>query len=195
MDVPAGPHHPHDARLAHQPASAVARQHRIHQPRLKPVDLHAGIAQPGHLDNGRRADMQPRPLRQAQQIDAARGDVLAQVRRRHPKAALSQLIEQLCLHQVHLPQVRHCRVARHARAVLHRHPHMRIALHAQPLQQPDRQRRLLAEPVRPIPRHCQHHTHAVRPSSARSAFARAVPESMIMPWSECARIIRAPRVR
>ena len=53
------------------------------------------------------------------------------------KPAAAQLVVQLGVDQVHLAQVGLGRVARHPRAMLDRHAQMRVALDAQPGQQPD----------------------------------------------------------
>src|SRR6266700_5032606 len=39
--------------------------------------------------------------------------------------------------QVHLPQIGLARITGHTRAMFDRHPHMRVALHAEPREQPD----------------------------------------------------------
>src|SRR3954452_23615180 len=67
---------PHDAGLADEIPLRVPPQDRRHQAGLKVVQLDARIAQAGHLDHRRLAQVQPRTGRQPEQIEAAGGDVL-----------------------------------------------------------------------------------------------------------------------
>src|SRR6516165_5326052 len=72
----AGDDDTHNAGLAHQIAALVAPQCRGHQPVLNAVELAARVAQTGHFDDRRPAEMQLRAGRQSQKIDATRRDVL-----------------------------------------------------------------------------------------------------------------------
>src|SRR3954466_13538665 len=56
-------HDPHHAGLAHQLAVPVAVEHGARQPLLEAVELLAGVAQAGDLDDGVGAESQPRPSR------------------------------------------------------------------------------------------------------------------------------------
>jgi hypothetical protein len=58
----------------------------LQQPLLEAVDLAAGVAQTGDLDHRLGAEPQLGAGRQAQQVDAAGGDVLAQVAGHHGEA-------------------------------------------------------------------------------------------------------------
>lgn len=69
----------HDARLADQFAIGGAVQHSIQKPGLEILYLGAGVAQAGRFQNDFIADPDQRALGQTQQIDTARGDVLAKV--------------------------------------------------------------------------------------------------------------------
>ena len=66
-------HHAHDPGPAHHGPVRVAPQHRSEQPRAEGVDLRARVAQPGHLDDRRAAEVQASARRQRQQVDAADG--------------------------------------------------------------------------------------------------------------------------
>jgi hypothetical protein len=67
------------------------------QSRPQRVDLRARVAQPGHLDDGRRADPQPGAAGQGQQIDVPGRDVLAELAGADVEALIEQLVEQLGL--------------------------------------------------------------------------------------------------
>ena len=126
IDLVAGPHisigqdYAHDAGLADQLPSVIAVQGGRHQARLDAIELGAGIAQSGDLDDCRVAQMQPRAGRELQQMDAASRDVLAHQAGRQLETGWLQLVVQLGMDQVHLPQVRLAGVARHPGAVLDR---------------------------------------------------------------------------
>lgn len=109
----------------------------LEQALLEAVDLQAGVAQPGHLDDGLIAEPQPCPDGQAQQVDAARGDVLPELTRGDREASRGQLVVEFAVDQMDLAQVGLRRVLGHPRPVLHRHPEMGVAFHAEPRQQTD----------------------------------------------------------
>jgi hypothetical protein len=67
-----------------------------------------------------------------QEIDAPRGDVLSHLPGTHGKPSPAELVVQLGRDQVQLPQIGLTRVVGDARAVLHRHAHVRVVLHPQP---------------------------------------------------------------
>ena len=81
---------------------------------MEPVELRAGVAEPGHLDDRLRAEVEPRPAPEREQVDAACGDVLAHRAGTDGEAGDRELVVQLAVDQVHLPQVRLRRVARHS---------------------------------------------------------------------------------
>src|SRR5680860_1455513 len=60
-------------------------------------------------------------------------------------SVLSHLVEELGVDEVDLPQVRLIRVPSHPRPVFDRRTAVRVALHAEPLQQPDNGARCLGE--------------------------------------------------
>jgi hypothetical protein len=77
-------------------------------------------------------DAQRRADGKGRQIETSRGDVLSEVTRPDCEAGRSQILLELSVHQVHLPQVRLERIRRHPRPVLHRRTEMGIALDAHP---------------------------------------------------------------
>ena len=82
---------------------------------------------------------------QAQQVDAARGDVLAHDARPDPETGPGQLVQQLAVDQMHLPQIGLGGIRPDPGTVLDRDAHVRVALHAQPGQQRDGRLQRLAE--------------------------------------------------
>jgi hypothetical protein len=66
-----------------------------------------------------------------QESDAPWGDVLLQLLQTHGKPSPAELVVQLGRDQVQLPHIGLTRVAGDARAVLHRHSHVRVVLHPQ----------------------------------------------------------------
>ena len=135
-DFAAGEHDPHDPGLADEVAQGVARQGGGHEAGLEFVELAAGVAQPGHLDQ-RPSETQTRAGREAEQIDAARRDILAHDAGCQTKPGGFELVVQFGVDQVDLAQIGHGRVLGDARAVLDRHPHMRVALDPEPSQEAD----------------------------------------------------------
>src|SRR5690349_13726150 len=67
----------HHTGLAHQVSLGVPAENGLHHALTEAVDLDAGVAQARHLDGRGLADMQARALRQGEEIDSARGDILA----------------------------------------------------------------------------------------------------------------------
>lgn len=95
-------HHP---AFADQLTIGVAVEHGGGQSALVAIQLTAGIAQAGDLDDGRFAQRKPCALGQGQYIQSARGDVLAQGAGIDTKPGCTQLIEQLGMNQVNLAQI------------------------------------------------------------------------------------------
>ena len=81
------------------------------------------------------------------EVDAGRGDVLAEVSRSDLEPGRPQLVEELGVDQVDLAQVGRVGVLADAGAVLHGGALVGVALDAAPGEQPDAQPRRLAEPV------------------------------------------------
>lgn len=79
-------HDPHHAGLEDGPALAVAVEHGGLEALPETIDLSAWRPQTGQLDHGGGADLQPRADGEIEQVDAARGDVLAHLSRRDGKA-------------------------------------------------------------------------------------------------------------
>src|SRR5215472_19190044 len=128
---------PHDAGFADEVAPFFAAERRGHQPRLYPVQLAARVAQPGHLDDRRAAEMEPGAGRQSEQINAAHRDILAHLPGRDAEAGFAQFVMQFGMNEVDLAQIRLARIAFDARAVLHARAGMRVAFDAEPREQPD----------------------------------------------------------
>jgi len=79
----AATHHRHHAGLAHKRAVGVAIQHFGGESGLEAIDLAARIAQARDLHLRLRTELQHRAGRQREQVDAARGHVLAEISREH----------------------------------------------------------------------------------------------------------------
>jgi len=116
----------------------IPAEHCREQAGLEVVELGAGIPQSGDLHNSLLAESQPSAGGQAEQVDAARSDILAEVAWYHRVAGRSKLLVQLGVNEVHLTKVRLGGIARHARAVLHGDTLMRIAIDAEAGEQADR---------------------------------------------------------
>ncbi len=119
----------HDPGLADQAPVLVAAKDGLHQPGLEVVQLITGVAQPGHLDDRVGTDVQPAAARKAEEVEAAGGDVLAQLPRCDVEAAIPQLVVEFGMNEVNLPQVRRSPVRPNSGAMLHGHPGMRIVVH------------------------------------------------------------------
>ena len=142
----------HHAGLADQPAVGVPVEGCGHEPGRKPVQLGARVTQPGDLDDGLRAEAQPGSHRQREQVEALRRDVLTELAGADRESAVGKLGEQFAVHEVHLAQVGLAGVAAHPRAVLHGPAEVRVAVHAERLDQPDLVHRHLAEAVLTVTR-------------------------------------------
>jgi hypothetical protein len=90
-DEAAHEHDPHDAGLADEVAVRVTVEDGTHEAVLVAVDLRARVAQAGQLDDGVVAEVEPGADGQAEQVDAAGRDVLAEVagRQVNPRPASS----------------------------------------------------------------------------------------------------------
>jgi hypothetical protein len=75
------------------------------QSRPERVDLRARVAQPGHLDDSRRADPQPGAAGQPQQIDVLGREVLTELARTDLRSLSEQLVGQLGLQEVDLAEI------------------------------------------------------------------------------------------
>ena len=127
---PTPEHDPHDARLANKVAVCVVLEYRRQQTLLKIVNLGAGISQTCHFNYSLETDVQQSSSGQFQQLEAARGNVFAQLTGRDLEAFTLQLLEQLERNQVDLAQIGLAGVGGHPRAVLHGHALVSVALHA-----------------------------------------------------------------
>src|SRR5687768_1326532 len=79
----------HHASFANQLAALVMPERGGHQAGLDAVQLRTRISKTRDLDDRVGAEMEPRARRQREQIDAARGDVLAHLPRRELEAGAS----------------------------------------------------------------------------------------------------------
>src|SRR5207244_3076277 len=96
----------HHAGLSLNDPVRIAHEHGLEQPRTKVVELHARIANAGDLDDHVAAHVKTNALGQPEQVHATRRHVLAELSGGDVEARVVQLVEQLGMEQVHLPQVR-----------------------------------------------------------------------------------------
>ncbi len=95
----------HYTGLVDDLAVIVAPECGAHQTRLDDIELDAGATQAGDFNNRNVADHQPRPERQAQEVYAASRDVLPHLAGPDAKAYFPQLVMQLRVNQMDLPEV------------------------------------------------------------------------------------------
>ena len=99
-------HHAHDPALADERTVRRTVQNRPQQSRTEILDLTAGIAEARHFHDRLIAQAQPSPSRQAEQIDALRGHILAKMAGRDAAEAVArQFVEQLGMDEMDLPQI------------------------------------------------------------------------------------------
>lgn len=103
----------HDAGLANKFAIGRAIQHSIEKPGLEILYLGARVAQARCFQNDLVANSDQSALRQPQQIDPARGDVLAKICGRDIKTLFRKLVEKLGMNEMHLPQIGLRRIGPH----------------------------------------------------------------------------------
>ncbi|GAA2464258.1 hypothetical protein GCM10010405_55770 [Streptomyces macrosporus] len=177
----AGPDDAHHPGLADDVAVLVAADDLLRQARPEVLDPEAGVAQSGELHDRLAAEAQQRARGRAEQVDAAGGDVLAELPRPHVEPRPADLVEQLLVDQVHLAQVRLGGVLGDARAVLDRHPRVDVPLHPEPGEQRDAVPVRLGERVR-----------AVAADRRDRPAHRAAP---LRPWHRCRPVPPAPSCR
>ena len=78
------------------------------------LDLDARVAQALDPHDSVGAEVEQGACRQREEVDAAGGDVLAEVTRGYAVPVPGQVVEELRVEQVHLPEVRLVRVAQNA---------------------------------------------------------------------------------
>ena len=125
----------HDPGLAHDVARRIPTDDLLQQAVLELVDLQARVAQAGDLDDGFVTEVQQRADGEAEEIDAARGDVLPEIPRSYLVARLTEFLEQLLVDQMDLAQIRLGGVLRNAGTVLDRDPRMYVPLDTESGQQ------------------------------------------------------------
>jgi hypothetical protein len=77
---------------------------------ISPSWIPSSCAQAGQLDHSRLAEVEPRPGREAEEVDTAGGHVLAELSGRDREALRGELLVQLRVHNVDLAEVRRGRV-------------------------------------------------------------------------------------
>jgi hypothetical protein len=107
---PARDHDRHHSGLANNVSFMVLADHMREQAGLEIIDLVTGIAQAGNLDHCIIAELQPGSLGHVKEIDAASGDVLAHIPRAYGVTIVGNLIEELSMDEMDLPQIRLIRV-------------------------------------------------------------------------------------
>lgn len=155
------PHDAHDSGLAHDVPRLVTADDLFQQPILEVVDLQAGIAEAGDFQDRGGADAQQCADRQSEQVDTARGDVLAEFAGRHLEPFFTDLGEELFMNEVDLAQIRLGGILRDTRTVLDRHTGVHVSLHTEPGEQSDAVPVRLGERVIPVAadrRHSPAHT-------------------------------------
>lgn len=118
-------HHP---GLADQVPVRVAIEDRRHQTWLDPVELGAGVAESGQFDSRRVSQAELGSGREAEQVDAMGGYVLAHHSRPESETATTELVVELGVEEMDLTQVRLGRVLTNPRPMLDRPAKMSIAL-------------------------------------------------------------------
>ena len=165
----------HDARLANETALRIAAKASLHQTRLQPIHLDAGVAQPGHLDDGCRAEMQSRTPWKFSQLDPACGHILAHLSGRNADSLLCQFLEQLGGQQVHLAEVGRSGILADAIAMAHGDASMRIAFNAKARQERNEREHRLREAVRrtAADRHDLRHRSSINATHRRNVSLQA----------------------
>jgi hypothetical protein len=138
----------HHAGLPHETTAPIAPEHGRQEARLEPVQLRARIAQTGDLDHCFVAKLQSGTDREAEQIDPARGDILAHVARRYDEPSSRKLVVQLRMNEVDLAKVRLSWIPRYPGAMLDSRSVVGVRFHAEPGEQDNPVLRHLAEAVR-----------------------------------------------
>ena len=97
--------------------AAVSRsdKHTFSKPNQAGIELVARVAQPGDLDDGAAAEPQARTDGQAQQVEAAGGDVLAHLAWGDVEPRRAQLVVELGVDEVDLAEVALGRIAARTR--------------------------------------------------------------------------------
>ena len=140
----AGYHNRHHSRLADRTTLSIRADDLLEQTGLEPVDLQAGIAQPGEFHNCLRAESQASTSWKLQQVDSFGGDILAELARGDVG---SHLVEQLRMNEVNLPEIRLRGIASDPREMLHCRAEVRVPFHTEPGDKGDGFSRWLREAV------------------------------------------------
>jgi len=105
---------PHHAGTPYDGAVGRAARHVAQQARVVRLDLDARVAQALDPDHGIGAEVEQGAGRQPEEVDAAGGQVLAEVTGGDVVPVPGEVVEELRVDQVDLPEVRLVRVASHA---------------------------------------------------------------------------------
>jgi hypothetical protein len=127
----------HYASLAVERAIGRALEDGGHETGLKMIELDAGVTQAGDSYYCRLAQAKLRSCGELEKFNALGGDVLAEVAVGDCKPLRCELIEELAVQKVNLPQVRLGGVLRDARPVLHGDSSMCIAVDTEPRDEND----------------------------------------------------------
>ena len=106
--------HAHHAGAPYDGAVGGAAGHVAQQALVVRLDLDARVAQALDPDHGLGAEVEQGAGRQPEKVDAAGGDVLAEVAWGDVVPVPGEIVEELRVEQVDLPEVRLVRVAPHA---------------------------------------------------------------------------------
>ena len=150
IDIASVQYDRHHAASENCPRRAFAQS--ILQTWLETIDEDARRAKPGESDIRRVADPKHRIQRKLLEIEANRGDVLAEISGLYFVAGRPQYVEQFDRHQVDLPEVRRPRIATRQVPVPDKTSVMRVALDPKPRRQNDREPIRLAESMLAVDR-------------------------------------------
>ena len=135
----------HHASFAHDSAIRTLVRHLVKKARLELLDLLAWVAKSGDGYKRVGPESEHRARWQAEQIQAARGDVLSKVARGHDMTFAEELIVQFGVKQVHLPEIGLGGIDSDPGPVLHAGSEVRIASYTQTSDKDDLLRCGLAE--------------------------------------------------
>lgn len=168
-------HDGHHPRQPSQRLAAFLRLHpleaRSHEARTQSVELDTGVPKAGDLHHRLLAEAKLRAHREAEQVEARGGDVLAHLTGGKVEPLVAEGIVELAVDEVHLTQVRLGGVLLHPRAVLDRGTGVGVAGNADPRNERDRQGIGLRHRMRKAGAHRSHQARA---------HARTIRRS---PWS------------
>lgn len=125
----------HYACLPQQLAVGRPTEACLEQTGAKPFELRTGIAQAGDLYDRNGADLEQRALRERQEIQPTRENVLTHVAGMDVEPSSVELVMQFGVNEVDLTEIRLVRVLRDAREVLDGSASMRVTFDAETFDQ------------------------------------------------------------